>query len=140
MTEKSSVHASLRLRSILSFSQHHCEQRHSHIQPILHLTEVCGTGIIIEVDADLADARERMHHDHILLGGFHDGGVDHVRALDLFIIGGVFEAFLLDAGDIQHIGFGQDFIERADTPPAECPSLPTSSITSFGIFKISGET
>jgi len=73
-----------------------------------------GARVFIEVYADLADARQWVHDDHFLLGGFHDLRVDHVGALDLFVIGGIFEAFLLDARHIQHVGFGQHVLERVE--------------------------
>src|SRR5688572_30941668 len=48
------------------------------IQTILHLAEIRSARVIIEVHADLGDARERVHYDHILLCRFHHFGVDHI--------------------------------------------------------------
>ena len=41
----------------LRFPQHHRQHRHSHIQAIFHLTEICGTWIIIELRRNLTHAR-----------------------------------------------------------------------------------
>src|SRR6266542_948797 len=48
----------------LRFSEYHGKKSHSHIQTIFHLPEIRCAGIIIEVHADFADARQRVHDDH----------------------------------------------------------------------------
>src|SRR5687768_268856 len=57
---------------LLRFTKHHCQQRHSYIETIFHLPEICSAGILVEVHTDLADAWQRVHDDHLLLRNFHD--------------------------------------------------------------------
>ncbi len=56
-----------------------------------------------QVDADLADAWQRVLDDPLLLGGFHGLGGDHVRVLDVIIIGLHGEALLLNFGEMQSL-------------------------------------
>ena len=53
---------------------------------------------------DLADARQRVHDDHPLLGARHQLGRDLVLIFHGLVLRHVYETFFLYAGHIEHVG------------------------------------
>ena len=68
-------------------AEHGSQQRHANIHPIAHLAEVGGAGVTVDLEADLANTGQRMHHDHFFLRLFHHLWGNAVIIFDLFILG-----------------------------------------------------
>src|SRR4030067_3534788 len=65
----------------LSFAEDHGQQGHPDVESVLHLAEVGGPRIVIELQGDLGDSGQGVHDDHFFLGGLHDLGGDDVGRL-----------------------------------------------------------
>ena len=85
------------------------DQGHTHVFAVEGLTEVSGSGVIIDLDGDLIDAGQRMQHGHFLLGKAHLLGSQHIAVLQALILCLVIKTLPLDTGHIQHIQRAHDF-------------------------------
>jgi len=77
----------------------------------LRLSEVCGARVRVDERVDLANARQRVHDDHLLLGLGHHVAVDDVEVLERLVLVRVCEPLLLHARHVQHVRLRQHFVQ-----------------------------
>ena len=81
------------------------DQRHTHIDAVLYLTEICGAGIVVYLYGDFVDPGKGMEHIHILGRQLHFLAVQDIKILHPNVILFIEEAFLLNSGHVQDIQF-----------------------------------
>ncbi len=74
------------------------------------------------------------------LAVLHGLGRDDKGAFDLLVLVRVFEALFLDAGDIEHIGLGQDRLQAGVFGLRDALLVAARAMISGGMRRISGET
>ena len=74
---------------------------------VTYLSEVRGSGVVVNLLAQLSVARQRVHDDHALFGLLEGLAVDDKSVLDLLVKSLVLEALLLHASAVKHIGLGE---------------------------------
>ena len=79
-----------------------------HAEP--RLAEVDRTRIIIHVLCNLINTRQRMKHQHVLLGALHLLSCQLIIAFKVCVLLCRDKALALNASHVQHIQLGQNFI------------------------------
>lgn len=103
-----------RTKITLRLPQSHEQKSHANVHAVLGLAKVGGARIRVERRADLVDARQRMHHDHLLFRFGHELRRQHVHVLGSFVLLDRDEAFFLDARHVEHVGVRQRLFQRAE--------------------------
>src|SRR5262245_58464593 len=89
------------LRSLTRHPEQHAQHGLAHRDAVARLVEVRRARVVVEVAADLREARQRVHHGHVLADAFDARAVDAVGVLDLLVLHRVGEALLLDARGVE---------------------------------------
>jgi hypothetical protein len=100
------------LRVSLGGAESRGEQSHSHKHSVLWLLEVDASRIRVHRSDDLIHARQRVHHNHLLLTVFQSFRSDDVDALESVVLIQISETLFLNASDIENVSLAKDLLRE----------------------------
>ena len=99
-----------RLCALLCPLQESVDECHTHKFTILHLAEICGAWVGINLLCNLVYAWKRMQYSHLLLRQCHLLSIENVAILHTLILSLVRETLLLNASHIEDIQLAHNLL------------------------------
>eukprot|EP01137_Pigoraptor_chileana_P033549 Opistho-2@24590 len=109
---KHTVYTHKKAESSSRTAEDRCEEGHAHIQPVLHLAEISGARIVVDLGVNFVYARQRMHHNHLLLGVVERCWRHNKVAAHALVFFRRRKALLLHARDIENVRVCNHLVER----------------------------